>query len=72
VAAHAQNGAPSPSPAAVAPGLSEDFYSDTCPDVLDIIEQKVGEWIQKDSTLAPSILRLHFHDCAVRVIEHFL
>jgi peroxidase len=47
---------------------SEAYYDDTCPDVLDIIGQKVGAWIEKDFTLAASLIRLQFHDCAVRVI----
>ncbi|XVE99145.1 hypothetical protein REPUB_Repub03eG0172000 [Reevesia pubescens] len=31
----------------------------------EIINRKVKEWIAKDHTLAASLLRLHFHDCAV-------
>ncbi|GLT69039.1 hypothetical protein SLA2020_412220 [Shorea laevis] len=46
--------------------LSFDYYLNTCPDAEGIIQQKVGAWIKKDPTLAPSIIRLHFHDCAVR------
>ena len=47
--------------------LSFDYYLKTCPDAEGIIQQKVGAWIKKDFTLAPSLIRLHFHDCAVRV-----
>ncbi|KAG6672723.1 hypothetical protein I3842_16G073800 [Carya illinoinensis] len=36
------------------------------PEAESIIQQKVGAWIQKDFTLAASIIRLHFHDCALR------
>ncbi|XP_062157917.1 peroxidase 7-like [Alnus glutinosa] len=46
--------------------LSFDYYLNTCPDAEGIIQQIVGAWIQKDFTLAPSLIRLHFHDCAVR------
>ncbi|KAK4285612.1 hypothetical protein QN277_002288 [Acacia crassicarpa] len=46
--------------------LSADHYHTTCPDAEAIINQKVTAWVQKDPTLAPSIIRLHFHDCAVR------
>ncbi|GLT69043.1 hypothetical protein SLA2020_412250 [Shorea laevis] len=63
VTAAAQKGAVSRNPA---DDLSTDFYVNTCPHVEDIIQQKVAAWTQNDSTLAPSILRLHFHDCAVR------
>ncbi|GLT69040.1 hypothetical protein SLA2020_412230 [Shorea laevis] len=63
VTAAAQKAAVSRNPA---DDLSMGFYDNTCPDVEDIIQQTVGAWIQKDSTLAPSLLRLLFHDCAVR------
>jgi peroxidase len=48
--------------------LSIGHYHGTCPDAEGIISQKVAAWIKKDPTLAPSIIRLHFHDCAIRVI----
>jgi hypothetical protein len=51
--------------------LSFDYYLNTCPDAEGIIQQIVGAWIQKDFTLAPSLIRLHFHDCAVRVRDSF-
>lgn len=47
--------------------LSRYYYSHTCPDVEKIIYTKVKEWYDKDNSIAPSLLRLHFHDCAVRV-----
>ncbi|CAN6553731.1 unnamed protein product [Malus baccata var. baccata] len=46
--------------------LSFNHYVKTCPQAEGIIQQKVGDWIQKDFTLAASIIRLHFHDCVVR------
>ncbi|WJX91419.1 peroxidase [Trifolium repens] len=46
--------------------LSIGHYHGTCPDAERIISQKVAAWIKKDPTLAPSIIRLHFHDCAIR------
>ncbi|KAF5445329.1 hypothetical protein F2P56_034388 [Juglans regia] len=46
--------------------LSLGYYLKKCPEAESIIQQKVGAWIQKDFTLAASIIRLHFHDCAVR------
>ncbi|KAL5159737.1 Peroxidase 7 [Glycine soja] len=45
--------------------LSIGHYHTTCPDVEGIISQKVAAWVKKDPTLAPAIIRLHFHDCAV-------
>ncbi|MED6193766.1 hypothetical protein PIB30_022554 [Stylosanthes scabra] len=46
--------------------VSTDYYHSKCPDAEAIISQKVSEWIKKDPTLAPAIIRLHFHDCAIR------
>lgn len=54
--------APPPSAA-----LSHNYYNRTCPDAEGIIHRKVQAWIKKDFTLAPALIRLHFHDCAVRV-----
>ncbi|KAM1484297.1 hypothetical protein TB2_035497 [Malus domestica] len=45
---------------------SFDHYVKTCPQAKGIIQQKVRDWIQKDFTLAASIILLHFHDCVVR------
>ncbi|KAJ1407608.1 Secretory peroxidase [Sesbania bispinosa] len=46
--------------------LSFGYYRKSCPQFESILHRKVKEWIQKDYTLAPSLLRLHFHDCSVR------
>ncbi|WCJ33278.1 Peroxidase superfamily protein [Euphorbia peplus] len=46
--------------------LSFGYYHESCPEAESIISRKVKEWVEKDSTIAPSLLRLHFHDCAVR------
>lgn len=59
-----------PPPAAAL--LSHNFYQRTCPDAEGIIHRKVLAWIQKDFTLAPALIRLHFHDCAVRVRIHYM
>lgn len=50
--------------------LSISHYHSTCPDAEGVISQKVAAWVNKDPTLAPAIIRLHFHDCAVRVSIH--
>lgn len=47
--------------------LSFGHYQRSCPQLESIINKKVKEWIKKDYTVAASLLRLHFHDCAVRV-----
>ncbi|KAI4333250.1 hypothetical protein L6164_018083 [Bauhinia variegata] len=46
--------------------LSTDHYHRTCSEAEGIISQVVSAWVKKDSTLAAAIIRLHFHDCAVR------
>ncbi|GJN26212.1 hypothetical protein PR202_gb14125 [Eleusine coracana subsp. coracana] len=51
------------SAAIVSAQLSTDFYDDTCPDALDIIESAVRAAVHKESRMGASLLRLHFHDC---------
>ncbi|XP_030941486.1 peroxidase 7-like [Quercus lobata] len=46
--------------------MSFAYYYQKCPKAEAIINQKVKEWINKDYTLAASLIRLHFHDCSVR------
>ncbi|KAI3456638.1 hypothetical protein Pfo_013301 [Paulownia fortunei] len=46
--------------------LSTFYYLKSCPNLEGIIQQKVSAWVKRDYTLAASIIRLHFHDCAVR------
>ncbi|CAN1809993.1 Peroxidase 7 [Linum perenne] len=52
--------------------LSFAYYRGTCPEAEGIINRKVHEWVKKDSTLAASLMRLHFHDCSVRVSTNFV
>lgn len=49
-------------------GLKEQFYTDSCngTDVEAIVYQVVKGYIDQDPTLAPSLMRLQFHDCFVR------
>jgi len=47
--------------------LTLDHYARTCPNFEAIVHKKVKDWIAKDYTLAASLIRLHFHDCAIRV-----
>ncbi|KAI5574608.1 hypothetical protein POPTR_010G175100v4 [Populus trichocarpa] len=46
--------------------LSLSYYQKTCPAAEEIIHRKMKAWFLKDYTLAASIIRLHFHDCAIR------
>ncbi|KDP34262.1 hypothetical protein JCGZ_12830 [Jatropha curcas] len=45
--------------------LSSDFYSKTCPKLLQIVRKEVQNAIKFEMRMAASLLRLHFHDCFV-------
>ncbi|SPT20448.1 unnamed protein product [Triticum aestivum] len=53
------------SAALVSADLSAEFYDESCPDALDIIEDAVRAAVSKESRMGASLLRLHFHDCFV-------
>jgi peroxidase len=48
-------------------GLQIGFYDSYCPDAEDIVRSTVEQYYDKDATIAPGLLRLHFHDCFVQV-----
>ncbi|KAK6925718.1 hem peroxidase [Dillenia turbinata] len=45
--------------------LTTDFYSSTCPNLLKIVRKQVKDAIKRETRMAASLLRLHFHDCFV-------
>ncbi|XP_043692561.1 peroxidase A2-like [Telopea speciosissima] len=45
--------------------LDANFYADTCPDVLDIVEDAIEQALQTDPRIGASLIRLHFHDCFI-------
>lgn len=47
--------------------LSFTYYAKSCPTMEAVVHNKVAKWIKTDPTLSPAIIRLHFHDCAIRV-----
>ncbi|CAO2204682.1 unnamed protein product [Urochloa humidicola] len=47
-------------------GLQIGFYDSYCPDAEDIVRSTVEQYYNKDATIAPGLLRLHFHDCFVQ------
>lgn len=47
-------------------GLDYDYYDNSCSDFEGIVAGKVRQWIKRDTTIAASLIRLHFHDCSVR------
>lgn len=47
--------------------LSVSYYHASCPQLESIVHNKLHQWLQNDSTLAPSLIKLHYRDCSVRV-----
>ncbi|XP_006842561.2 peroxidase 25 [Amborella trichopoda] len=41
------------------------YYSESCPNVEEIVKSSVEFFVSNDNSLAPALLRLHFHDCFV-------
>ncbi|KAL8151536.1 hypothetical protein V2J09_021344 [Rumex salicifolius] len=46
--------------------LDYGYYDKDCSEFEAIVSRKVKQWHNKDPTILPSLIRLHFHDCAVR------
>ncbi|CAJ2649043.1 cationic peroxidase 2-like [Trifolium pratense] len=47
-------------------GTRVGFYSSTCSQAESIVKSTVAGHVNSDSTLAPGLLRMHFHDCFVQ------
>lgn len=46
--------------------LNRRFYSSSCPNAEATVRSTVESYFNKDPTIAPGLLRLHFHDCFVQ------
>ncbi|RWR89902.1 peroxidase N1-like protein [Cinnamomum micranthum f. kanehirae] len=47
-------------------GTLVGFYSSSCPRAESIVRSTVQSHFQSDATIAPGLLRMHFHDCFVQ------
>ena len=52
-------------------GLTPYFYDSVCPQALPTIKRVVEAAIQREQRMGASLLRLHFHDCFVNVLQTF-
>lgn len=49
--------------------LKVGFYKDTCPKAEAIVEEVMHQVMKVAPSLSGPLLRMHFHDCFVRVCE---
>ncbi|XP_009352323.2 peroxidase 24-like [Pyrus x bretschneideri] len=47
-------------------GLSPVFYDKSCPQIERIVRNITWSMVAENSTMAPKLLRMHYHDCFVR------
>ena len=48
--------------------LSLNYYDKTCPHLESAVTDAVKNGIVNDKTVPAALLRMHFHDCFIRVI----
>lgn len=50
--------------------LYPQFYDRSCPRAKEIVKSVVAKAVAREARMAASLLRLHFHDCFVKVYDH--
>jgi peroxidase len=48
-------------------GLFPQFYDHSCPKAKEIVHSIVAQAVARETRMAASLVRLHFHDCFVKV-----
>lgn len=49
--------------------LYPQFYDHSCPKAQEIVKSVVAKAVAREARMAASLLRLHFHDCFVKVSD---
>lgn len=47
--------------------LNSNYYDKTCPNVESLVTAAVKKAVANDQTVPAALLRMHFHDCFIRV-----